>query len=357
MIKFSLLSVAVVIPLVGAAFFGISDCWEPDPLSQSSAEAAEPNRDSKQILCTGRVEATGGEIDVSAQIAGQLAEVRVTEGDQVKAGDVIAVIDSRREAALLAVAEVEVALAEAQLERVQAGVGDEEIQEAEHSLRSVQSLLTYETRNLERVRRLHEERAATLDELEQVEQKVQHLEQQCEGLKKRYEALRRGPIAEEVIVAEEQVELARSNLQLATVDYEDRLIRAPTSGTVLEVYRHAGDSVLVDEPSPILRLADTGRLRVRLEIDESAVKWVHPAMEGTFTLCGSAERLGDVVVKVIVPSFGPKRLFNPDTTARVDTRTLAALCEVTACEGPLYLGERVTVQFTVPCDHAGKPGV
>jgi hypothetical protein len=55
--------------------------------------------------------------------------------------------------------------------------------------------------------------------------------------------------------------------------------------------------------------------------------------------------VGRLLIDRMVPAFGPKRLFNPDTSARVDTRTLELLCEVTSCEIRLYPGQRITAEF------------
>ena len=54
------------------------------------------------------------------------------------------------------------------------------------------------------------------------------------------------------------------------------------------------------------------------------------------------EAEGRLVVKTIIPMFGPERLFNPDTSVRNDTRTIAMLCEPLDDRIPLFLGQRVT---------------
>jgi hypothetical protein len=40
-----------------------------------------------------------------------------------------------------------------------------------------------------------------------------------------------------------------------------------------------------------------------------------------------------------------KRLLNPDTSARVDTRTLELLCDVQSTDVQLYPGQRITAEF------------
>ena len=63
-------------------------------------EAAGP----PQAVCTGMVEAVGGEIDVCGQLAGELLEVRAKEGEKVQKSQVLAVMDARRQEAEVAVA-------------------------------------------------------------------------------------------------------------------------------------------------------------------------------------------------------------------------------------------------------------
>jgi HlyD family secretion protein len=94
--------------------------------------------------------------------------------------------------------------------------------------------------------------------------------------------------------------------------------------------------------TPILRIADTSRLRIRLEIDEPDVACLRVGQGGAFQVRGMEEAEGRLVVKTIIPMFGPKRLFNPDTSARNDTRTIAVLCEPRDDRIPLFLGQRVT---------------
>src|SRR2546422_8651787 len=55
---------------------------------------AGPSTPSSIVELTGRVE--GDDSAVAAKVAGRILEIRVREGDDVKAGDVIAVLDERQ---------------------------------------------------------------------------------------------------------------------------------------------------------------------------------------------------------------------------------------------------------------------
>jgi multidrug resistance efflux pump len=123
-----------------------------------------------------------------------------------------------------------------------------------------------------------------------------------------------------------------------------RLVRAVSDGNVLQLYRHAGDFVSITFPTPVLRMANTHRLRARLEVNEQDVYRLKVGIEGAFTTFGAGKPGGRVVVKTVLPSFAPRRLFEPDSTARMDTRTLQVLGEVRE-DVPVYSGQRLTVTF------------
>ena len=245
----------------------------------------------------------------------------------VEQGDILAVLEGPRETAELSVAEANVAIARSRLGQIQAGNGPEEVQQALHEVEAQDALLAFEKKNLGRLYKLLQRRTLSLEDYERQQRKVEQLQRQRDGLRKHYEAVRRGPLPQEIEVARAELALAEQRLQRVRVEHDLRIIRAPMAGTILEVYRHAGDSVITDMPTPILRMADTSRLRIRLEIDEASVARLRPGMRGTLQIRGSSTDVGRLTITTIIPMFGPKRLFNPDTTARFDTRTLAVFCE------------------------------
>ncbi len=337
----------------GGAYLGVTRLPSSEPVGQPSSSPLVKEPQVQQIICTGRVESTFGEVDVCAQIAGELAEVRVTEGDVVEKGQTLAVLEASREKADVAVAEANVAVARAKLNRIRAGVGEEEKQEALSSAEATEALLAYERKNVNRLLELHRSKAVSLDDLQRVQQQVEHLTKQAESLRKHLAALQRGPIKEEVEAAATEVSLAEQRLYQANVGYNYRIVRAPCSGTVLQVHRHTGDSVGTLELTPIIRLIDTSHLRIRLEIEESDVNRLKPDMVGTYQVRGTSESVGRLKVRMFLPEFGPKRLFNPDSSARIDTRILNVLCEITSSNVTVYPGQRITAY--IPIDSAEKP--
>ena len=261
----------------------------------------------ERIFATGLVETVEGEIDVMAQLPGELSEVNVTEGDRVEKGDLLAVIDARRQKATVDVAEANRAVAKAKLERVLAGNGSDEAAGPP----------------------MH----AAVDP-------------STSGAA----ALAQEPTPEDVEIARAAVSLAEKQLDEAKTNYNYRRVVAPNSGIVLKVYRHAGDSVQPGSPTPVVQIADTSRLRIRLEVDETELDKLEAGMEGSFTIRSSSKEVGRLAVERVIPAFGPQRLFNPDTSARVDTRATELLCKVISSDVTLFAGQRITAEFEIDED-------
>jgi HlyD family secretion protein len=298
--------------------------------------AAEPNTtpDVEKLVCVGRVEPVDGEVEVSAQMSGTLIAVRAKEGDWVTNGAVLAEVDAPREKAALD-------LALAKLARVKAGNGAEEIAASEAARDTVAAELELAETEYQRAVKLHDQRAESEEYFEERRQRASALRKQLASVTKQAEAMKRGPIPEEILLAEAEVAAARAS-------YELRLVRAQSDGAILNLYRHTGDFATLYQASPILRMADTKRLRVRIEVNEQEAHRIKEGMVGEFTVFGVKEVGGRLVMKTVLPSFAPRRLFEPDSTARMDTRTLNVLCEFQGKVPSVFSGQRVIATFPLP---------
>ncbi len=310
-------------------------CFTTFAVWGTDANKPVANESTRRLVCVGRVEPIGGEGEVCGQMSGTLTAVFVKEGDWVTNGTVLAEVDARREKAALD-------LTRAKLARVKAGNGKEEISAAEASRDTITAELTFAVSELQRAVKLREKQIVAEDELERKRQAADTLRKQVISAEKQAEALKRGPLPEDIALAEAEVASAQAAFDL-------RLVCAESDGVILELKRHGGDFVAVNFPTPILRMANTRSLRVRLEINEQDVYRVKIGMKGEFTTFGADQPGGQLVVKTILPAFAPRRLFEPDSTARMDTRTLQVLCEL-AADAQVYAGQRLTATFT-----AGRP--
>jgi multidrug efflux pump subunit AcrA (membrane-fusion protein) len=295
-----------------------------------TTQAAEPVR---KLVCVGRVEPVDGEIEVCAQIAGSLSAVHVKEGQWVKAGTLLAEVDAPREQAALD-------LALAKLARMKAGHGKEEIASAQAARDAIAEELLFAELEHDRALALRQNdvRALSDDIVDQRKQQAAMLRKRLLSAAMRHAALQRGPLPEEIALAEAEVAAARAVHEL-------RRVQAAADGHILVLHRHAGDAVSLSFPTPILRMADTAKLRLRIEINEQEVQNASEGMEGLFTNHGAAKPNGRLRIVTLLPAFAPRRLFEPDSTARMDTRTLNALCEIIGATPAVYAGQRVLAEF------------
>lgn len=311
-----------------------------------------------RIVCDGMVDPIDGKVEIASEVVGVIDRVEVVEGARVHKDDVLAVIRGDRQAAEVSVARAELALAEANLERLEIGTGSEERGAARAKVRAAEEELTYARNELERLRDLSEGGVISADEFDGKQQRVRALESQVESLRKEAAAVQRGAFREELLTAEAEVEMVRRKLERAQLELDKCTVRAPSDGVVLELHRHAGDHVTASNGTPILSFANTDRLQIRAEIVEGDVYEVFPGLEGRFMIPGiQGGRSGKLVVNRILPDFQNRRLMMTDTRIPVDARTTVALCDVPDPGFPIYPGQRVTVSFIyTPQDQRGETG-
>src|SRR6185436_11503274 len=90
-----------------------------------------------RVRVSGQVEAT--DVQVAAQVAGRLFELRVAEGDRVTAGQIIARLDTADAELALVRARAERDQVDAQLRLLRAGARVEDVRQAEAQLATAQS--------------------------------------------------------------------------------------------------------------------------------------------------------------------------------------------------------------------------
>jgi multidrug resistance efflux pump len=173
------------------------------------------------------------------------------------------------------------------------------------------------------------------------------LERQHEAAVAQYKAILRGPLQEAVRLARADVEVAEKQLEEARKNHSYHRVLAPISGVVLKVHRHVGDSVHTGAPTPVLSMADTDRLRIRLEVQEVEAHDLDVGEEGVFSVRGRSGQAGRLEIERVLPMFDGRRQYDPNTAARLDTRVLPMLCEVTFCDEDveLRLNQRITAEF------------
>lgn len=232
------------------------------------------------------------------QVSGRLAERTVSLGDEVAEGDLIARLDQP---------ELEPAAAAA---RAQAEQLETELAQAE--------------RDLDRVRRLHEQGAATRQELESAQSRRDALAA----------SLRRA-----------RAEVRRSQRLLG----ETRIV-APIAGTVEQVYFEPGE--FVPAGRPVVGLSGGGAVEVEIGLPETLLGEVAVGDEARLTLPLLGGEATGRVTELAAASPGPGRLFPAVITIDASPRLRPGM--TVAWHLRSNRGERLTVPVAAIASTGGR---
>lgn len=212
-------------------------------------------------------------VSVGAQVSGRIDALHVALGDKVRAGDLIAEIDSRTQRNAL--------------QRAQA---------ARRSARASRDALAADLRQHELTLRRHEVLGAS--------QLVARAD--VDAARTRVQATR-----EQIAALDGEMEQRQTDVDVAQTNLEYTRITAPTDGTVLAVVARQGQTVNAVQSAPtIVMLGNQDTMTVHAEISEADVVNVALGQEVFFTILGDPARRYGSTLRDIAPA--PVSIINED---------------------------------------------
>jgi len=248
--------------LLAASAALMSGCHGNEPTSPAVVQTAQARVVESQqqqvplnVRATGTVHARQTAV-VSAQVMGRIQLVLVREGDSVRAGQTLVVLD---DAALRASAE-----------QAQAGVKAAQDEQA-----AAQTDAKLAASTLDRYRQLQAEKSVSPQEMDEVAQRA-------EASAARLEAVRA------------QTDAARSQESGAHTMLGYTRLVAPFAGIVTA--RMADPGTLASPGAPLLQVDQAGALQLQATVDESAIGAIHKGMKAQIAIDGasSADLAGTV---------------------------------------------------------------
>ncbi|MBE3577176.1 MAG: HlyD family efflux transporter periplasmic adaptor subunit [Limnochordales bacterium] len=216
-------------------------------------------RDFRQIVtATGTVEPLEV-ISVKSPAAGLVAEVLVEPGTDVASGQVLMRLSSGEVADKRAQAERALAKATRELEKARLDQ-ETELARLAVALEEARAALARARDQVPVLEELYRLGGISRHELEQAQQLVTQREQEVGKAQADLESARRR-LALAVATAQDAVDQARKDLQIAEDMYAALIVRAPLSGKVLEVRARKGEPVQAG--AELLRMADIQQMQVR----------------------------------------------------------------------------------------------
>ena len=239
----------------------------------------------------GQVEVT--EYRVSSKVPGRILELRVKEGDYVKAGDTLAILDAPDVRAKMEQAQSAESAAAAMELKARNGARKEQIQGAFSVLQQAKAGFEIAEKSYLRVQRLFDEGVMSAQKRDEAYANYKAMEAQMKAAQSQYDMAVNGARQEDKLAAAAQVGRAKGAVNEVTSYIHETVQVAQMEGEVSSICPKVGE--LVGTGSPIMSIA------------------VMQDMWGTFNV--REDQLGDMQVGSEFTAFVPA--FNKDIKMKV----------------------------------------
>ena len=205
----------------------------------------------KDNTIQGQVEVT--EYRVSSKVPGRILELRVKEGDYVKVGDTLVILDAPEVKAKMAQARGVEDAAAAMSEMAQKGARQEQVRGAFELLQQAKAGLEIAEKSYNRVQRLFDEGVMSEQKRDEAYANYKAMEAQVKAAQSQYDMARNGARREEKLAAAAQVERAKGAVAEVNSYINETVQIAQMEGEVSEVYPRVGE--LVGTGAPIMSIS------------------------------------------------------------------------------------------------------
>ena len=268
------------------------------------AATATPAAPAFTAMARGQVDVQGGLIRITSPRDGVIAQLHGEPATDVKAGDVLAQLDSHQ-------AELSAGIAKAQLDQAIARAA------------ALRTQVTGLKPRAERAAEAAKAGAATEQSADDAQQALAEANAQLGE-------------------ADAAVEAARAHLKQAQHEVAVLTIRAPVNGRVVARNAHPGEVVSAQSGTALFTLLPDAPRIVRAELNEAFLGKVRVGMHADVVTQDGADKAYSATVTRIGDVFGPSTL-TEDPQEASDTRDVICILKLDSDE--LRVGQRVQVRF------------
>ena len=241
---------------------------------------------------------SGTIVSISGKIPGRITEVLVKEGEQVKAGQVVARIDSREVLAQKAQAIAAVAVAKAKYEELVAGSRPQEIGQARFGVNQAratvdqaQANLENATKNYERMQALYHQGAISSSQIDSARTAYNVAKEALRGSQEgknvageKLDLSISGTREESIRGAEAQLKQAQAALEAVTVLGDYTTIISPVAGTVALKSINPGEVIAAGQP--LFSIVDLQDVWLNTRIEETKLGKIKIGQKVEYTIDG-----------------------------------------------------------------------
>ncbi len=273
-------------------------------------------------------------VTITSAVAGQVSDVLVQTGQQVKRGSVLVRLESVSQELDIKKAELQLRTARVRLDQLRDGTREDGLKIARAEVALAEATLKQAEGTLERLRKLRASGAVSAEEVTQGEGAVRTAQAQVERQRAAFRAAEKKDETESARIG---VEAAHVELERAKAALDSRTVRAPFDGIILDVGAEVGSftnpaAIGLANASSLCELADLSAALVEVVLPESAFGQVAlgTKCEAILTVVRGKKLQG--VVTRISPAIDPAR------------NTFTVRVKLTTTE-PLPMGASAQVRF------------
>ncbi|MEW5745608.1 MAG: efflux RND transporter periplasmic adaptor subunit [Nitrospirota bacterium] len=258
------------------------------------------------IPVSGNVEVTEGNIGFKS--SGRIVALPVEEGDSVKEGDRLAVLDSAELESQAAQQRASLQETRTKLQELRAGSRPQEIEQARAAVRAAEAEMVNAKRELGRADLLYKNGAISAQQMDRAQKAY---DTAVAGYRKALESLslaKEGPRREEIRAAQDRVQQAEASLSAAQERLKDTVLYAPIAGVVLNKNVELGETVAPG--TPVYTIGDLANPWVKVYIREPDLGLVKLGQRAEITTDSYPGKVYEGVVSYIASEaeFTPKNV-------------------------------------------------
>ena len=215
-------------------------------------------------------QADADEVRISSKVPGRIEEIRVSEGQTVRAGDTLGRLSIPDVMAKKAQAEAARAAAEAQDRKAVKGVRSEQVEAAYQMWQKAKAGLEVAEKSYRRIEPLFQEGVITAQKRDEVYANYKAMQATEEAARQQYRMARNGAEKEDREAAAAMVERAQGAVDEVNSYIEESVLISPIDGEVSQIFPLRGE--LVGTGAPVMNIMDTENIWVSFNVREDLLK-------------------------------------------------------------------------------------
>jgi multidrug resistance efflux pump len=332
---------ALALAMLGFAMLHVVRSQEERRTDESLSPPEQPFEQT--LAATGIVEARTTNIAVASPLPGVAVRVLVRAGQQVAANQPLLILDDRSLRAELLVRRARLATARAERERLEHLPRPEELPPSAAGIRAARALLRQRLLHLTQGKELFKKSLIPPDELDQRQVMKDVAQEQLARAEAEDRLLQAGASDPDKAIARARIAEAEAMVEQVRTELDRLTVRAPVSGTVLQVNVRAGESVGVrPEPPPVI-LGETHLLHVRVDLDEQQIARFRPDAPAVATRRGAPKLTFSLHFVRVEPLVVIKSALTGDIRERTDARVLQVIYALELGGEKIYVGQQMDV--------------